>query len=59
MPKIPAGYFDGSAVERLIDDHVKGHRDNHKALWQLVVLEEWHRCFIDGTARQAVDAGVA
>jgi hypothetical protein len=29
-------------------EHASGARDHHKALWQLVLLEEWHRCFIDG-----------
>jgi asparagine synthase (glutamine-hydrolysing) len=53
------GYFDGRAVERLVGEHVEGRRDHHKALWQLVVLEEWHRCFVDGTARHLVREGVA
>ena len=40
-------YFEPASVKRLISEHVAGSRDHHKALWQLVVLEEWHRCFID------------
>jgi asparagine synthase (glutamine-hydrolysing) len=40
------GYFNASAVETLIAEHRRG-RDHHKSLWQLVVLEEWHRAFID------------
>jgi asparagine synthase (glutamine-hydrolysing) len=41
------GFFTRAAVERLIDDHLSRRRDCHKTLWQLVVLEEWHRCFVD------------
>ena len=40
-------YFKRSAIEELIDEHVTQRRDHHKILWQLVVLEEWHRRFID------------
>jgi len=41
------GYFKPDVVRKLIDEHIKGISDNHKVLWQLVVLEEWHRKFID------------
>jgi asparagine synthase (glutamine-hydrolysing) len=41
------GYFDPAAVRMLIDQHVSGQEDHHTALWRLVVLEEWHRQFID------------
>lgn len=41
------GYFSSARVEALIAEHVRGVRDHHKVLWQLIVLEEWHRRFID------------
>jgi asparagine synthase (glutamine-hydrolysing) len=40
-------YFKPQVVENLIQEHVKKRWDHHKILWQLVVLEEWHRQFID------------
>jgi asparagine synthase (glutamine-hydrolysing) len=40
-------YFNRAAVEKLIDDNHQKIRDHHRLLWQLVVLEEWHRQFID------------
>ena len=43
------GYFRRDAVERLIHEHVQKKNDNHKQLWQLAVLEEWHRKFIDSS----------
>jgi asparagine synthase (glutamine-hydrolysing) len=39
------GYFDPRGVERLLADHRNGHAANHREIWQLVVLEEWHRGF--------------
>lgn len=42
-------YFRGPAIERLIEEHISKKQNHHKVLWQLVVLEEWHRQFIDQT----------
>jgi asparagine synthase (glutamine-hydrolysing) len=39
------GYFDSRSVERLLADHRNGRASNHREIWQLVVLEEWHRRF--------------
>lgn len=41
------GYFDPEAIGRLWQDHESGRRDVHRVLWQLIVLEVWHRRFID------------
>lgn len=40
-------YFVRGGIEHIITEHVERKRDHHKLLWQLVVLEEWHRQFID------------
>jgi len=42
------GYFRPEAVRGLLAEHAAGERDHHRVLWQLLVLEEWHRRFIDG-----------
>jgi asparagine synthase (glutamine-hydrolysing) len=39
------GYFDADAVKRLLLDHRHGRAANHREIWQLLVLEEWHRRF--------------
>lgn len=39
------GYFDRTAVWRLLDEHRRGKAANHREIWQLVVLEEWHQQF--------------
>ncbi len=40
------GYFDRSAVQKLLEDHRQNKAKNHREIWQLVVLEEWHRQFL-------------
>jgi asparagine synthase (glutamine-hydrolysing) len=50
---INRGYFDKQAVERLLLDHRHGKAANHREIWQLLVLEEWHRCNENGS-RQAM-----
>ncbi len=42
------GYFRPEEVRRLVGEHLSGAADHHRVLWQLLVLEEWHRRFIDG-----------
>ena len=39
------GYFQRDQISRLLTDHRSGRAANHRQIWQLVVLEEWHRCF--------------
>jgi asparagine synthase (glutamine-hydrolysing) len=41
------GYFRKQAMTQLLDEHCTGQRDHAKLLWQLLVLELWHRTFID------------
>jgi asparagine synthase (glutamine-hydrolysing) len=44
------GYFVREGVEALIREHEAGEADHHKALWQLLVFEEWMRAFADAPA---------
>ena len=41
------GYFKKDVVQRMINEHCERRRDHHRILWQLIVLEEWHRKFVD------------
>jgi asparagine synthase (glutamine-hydrolysing) len=41
------GYFDYSYVNVLLTEHERGRRDHSKALWTLLMLELWHRRFLD------------
>jgi len=41
------GYFKGDVIEKILTSHRNGIQDNHRLIWQFLVLEEWHRRFID------------
>ena len=42
------GYFRPAEVARLIDEHQSGKRDYSYRLWALLILELWHRQWVDG-----------
>jgi asparagine synthase (glutamine-hydrolysing) len=44
------GYFREEAVRRLLDEHCRQQRDHADRLWALLVLELWHRQWIDAGA---------
>lgn len=41
------GYFNPEQIARLVDDHIASRADHAHRLWALLVLELWHREFID------------
>ncbi len=41
------GIFREEAVRALLAEHLAGRRDRSSHLWNLVMLEQWHRTFID------------
>ena len=41
------GYFEPRAVRRLLDEHWRGRRDHSYQIWLLLVLELWHRNFLE------------
>ncbi|MFQ5658140.1 MAG: asparagine synthase-related protein, partial [Candidatus Methylomirabilales bacterium] len=45
------GYFDRQAVQTLLDEHCQGLANWHYLLWNLLMLELWHRTFIDALDR--------
>ena len=47
------GYFRMDVVRRLLDEHRAGVNTWQKELWNLLVLEWWHRMFIDERPREA------
>ena len=42
------GYFRPATVQRLVDEHVHQRANWHYLLWTLLMLELWHRTYIDG-----------
>jgi asparagine synthase (glutamine-hydrolysing) len=43
------GYFDSDYINRLLSEHERGRRDHSNALWTLLMLELWHRTYMDGS----------
>jgi asparagine synthase (glutamine-hydrolysing) len=41
------GYFRAETVESLIEEHVAGIADHSQGIWTLLMLELWHREFVD------------
>ena len=42
------GLLDSRAVVRLVDEHLRGERDNQRVLWPSLCLHLWHRCNAHG-----------
>jgi asparagine synthase (glutamine-hydrolysing) len=51
------GYFRPEEVRRRVAEHLAGERDHHRVLWQLLILEEWHRRFIDDESSGSLPPG--
>lgn len=47
------GYFHREMVQRMVDEHVRGIASWHYHLWTLLMLELWHRTYIDGDGELA------
>lgn len=43
------GYFKRDFIAKILDEHCSGKRMWHYHLWNLLMLELWHRTFIDAT----------
>ncbi|HEY6230100.1 MAG TPA: asparagine synthase (glutamine-hydrolyzing) [Pyrinomonadaceae bacterium] len=41
------GYVSRGHVELLLDEHERGRRDHAMGLWSLLMLELWHRQYVD------------
>jgi asparagine synthase (glutamine-hydrolysing) len=41
------GYVTHAYVNVLLNEHERGRRDHSMALWSLLMLELWHRQFVD------------
>jgi len=41
------GYFEPGGVRCILDEHFSGRRDQSHRIWRLLMLELWHRNFLD------------
>ncbi len=40
--------FEPDRISHLLEKHEHAEADHHKTIWRLLVLEVWHRLFVDG-----------
>jgi len=45
------GYFKPEAVRSLVREHVRGRRNRSGLLWRMLVLELWHRNFMESPSQ--------
>ncbi len=50
------GYVSRRHVQVLLDEHERGRRDHAMALWSLLMLELWHRQYVDKHSPATVHA---
>lgn len=43
------GYFRRAAIEALLAEHAAGRRDHSARIWSLLMLELWHRQWLDAS----------
>ncbi len=41
------GYFDEQGIRKLWDDFLAGRAEDHLPIWRLMMLELWHREFLE------------
>jgi asparagine synthase (glutamine-hydrolysing) len=51
-------YFKPEAVRSLVDEHVLGRRNRSGLLWRMLVLELWHRNFVEFREQWSADLRV-
>jgi len=49
------GYINSNYLDILLDEHERGRRDHSMGLWSLLMLELWHRRFLDGGPQPVSD----
>jgi asparagine synthase (glutamine-hydrolysing) len=50
------GYYSKTALRRLVEEHTSGRRDRSHELWLLLMLELWHRNFLEARAGSQLQA---
>jgi asparagine synthase (glutamine-hydrolysing) len=51
---VTRSYYDGAALDRLIDEHVSGRQTHDKLIWTLLTLEVWQRQVAVTPARETL-----
>jgi asparagine synthase (glutamine-hydrolysing) len=49
------GYFEPQGVRQLLDEHFRGRRNHSGRIWRLLMLELWHRNYLERVGASAND----
>ncbi len=44
---VDSGIFDGTYINRLLEEHIAGKADHNYRIWILINLEIWHRLYFE------------
>jgi len=50
------GYFRPDSITRLVEEHESGRRNHQHEIWTLMMLELWHREYVDAAVTEAAVA---
>ncbi len=53
------GYFNPQSVRMIMDEHFRGRRNHAGVLWMLLILELWHRNFLEADRMPEEDPSIA
>ena len=49
------GLFRHQEIDRLLEDHASGRRDNHVRLWMLLCVDIWDQIYVQGLTPDAIE----
>lgn len=50
------GYYSPAALRKLVEEHTSGRRDRSHEIWLLLMLELWHRNFLEARAGRSLQS---
>jgi hypothetical protein len=53
------GYLEGTAVRRLVEEHLAHQRDHGSRIWLLLSAEVWYRRYVRGRSTPDLEAEIA
>ncbi len=53
---VSRGYFERTAIKRMLDEHRQGRWNHGDRLWALLCLETWHQTFLDASPSATASA---
>lgn len=52
------GYFNPRVIRETLEEHFSGRRDRSSRIWRLLILELWHRNFLENIPSERPDSAI-